>query len=140
MMDTVMVGRLGEVSISASSLANQYYAIYNIMCMGISAAGLVLASQYWGMNEPKTVRRTFDLSMQIVIVMGSIFAVVTALFPDRIMSLYIRDPDVIAEGARYLKITALIFLPHGISLVMQTSSAPSETRGSGLSYPVCRLS
>ena len=43
MMDTVMVGRLGEVSISASSLANQYYAIYNIMCMGISAAGLVLA-------------------------------------------------------------------------------------------------
>ncbi len=53
MMDTVMVGRLGEVSISASSLANQYYAIYNIMCMGISAAGLVLASQYWGMNEPR---------------------------------------------------------------------------------------
>lgn len=92
MMDTVMVGRLGEVSISASSLANQYYAIYNIMCMGISAAGLVLASQYWGMNEPKTVRRTFDLSMQIVIVMGSVFAVVTALFPDRIMSLYIRTP------------------------------------------------
>lgn len=118
MMDTVMVGRLGEVSISASSLANQYYAIYNIMCMGISAAGLVLASQYWGMNEPKTVRRTIDLSMQIVIVMGSVFAVVTALFPDKIMSLYIRDPDVIAEGARYLKITALIFLPHGISLVM----------------------
>ena len=39
MMDTIMVGRLGEVSISASSLANQYYAIYNIMCMGISAAG-----------------------------------------------------------------------------------------------------
>ncbi len=118
MMDTIMVGRLGEVSISASSLANQYYAIYNIMCMGISAAGLVLASQYWGTNEPVTVRRTFDLSMQIVIVMGSIFAVVTALFPQKIMSLYIPDPEVIAEGAKYLRVTALIFLPHGISLVM----------------------
>ena len=118
MMDTIMVGRLGEVSISASSLANQYYAIYNIMCMGISAAGLVLASQYWGAEEPKTVRKTFDLVMQIVIVMGSVFGIVTALFPKAIMSLYIPDPDVIAEGAKYLRVTALIFLPHGISLVM----------------------
>lgn len=118
MMDTVMVGRLGEVSISASSLANQYYAIYNIMCMGISAAGLVLASQYWGANEPKTVRKTFDFVMQIVTVMGAVFAIITALFPKAIMSLYTVDRDVISEGAKYLRITALIFLPHGISLVM----------------------
>ena len=48
MMDTVMVGQLAEASISASSLANQFYQIYNLLCMGISAAGLVLASQYWG--------------------------------------------------------------------------------------------
>ena len=118
MMDTVMVGKLGEVSISASSLANQYYAIYNIMCMGISAAGLVLASQYWGAGEPKTVRRTFDLVLQIVMIMGAILGVLTALFPEAIMSLYTPDPDVIREGAKYLKITAFIFLPHGISLVM----------------------
>ena len=44
MMDTVMVGRLGEVAISASSLANQFYTIFTFLCMGISAAGLVLAS------------------------------------------------------------------------------------------------
>ena len=92
------------------------------------------------MNEPKTVRRTFDLSMQIVIVMGSIFAVVTALFPDRIMSLYIRDPDVIAEGARYLKITALIFLPHGISLVMSNVIRAVGNARLGLVIPACRLS
>ncbi len=118
MMDTIMVGNLGEVSISASSLANQYYAIYNIMCMGISAAGLVLASQYWGAGEPKTVRRTFDLVMQIVMIMGLVFAVLTALFPETIMSLYTPDRDVILEGAKYLRVTAFIFLPHGISLVM----------------------
>ena len=28
MMDTIMVGRLGEVAISASSLANQFYLIF----------------------------------------------------------------------------------------------------------------
>ena len=45
MMDTIMVGQLGEDSISASSLANQFYNLYFILGMGISAAGLVLGAQ-----------------------------------------------------------------------------------------------
>lgn len=45
MMDTIMVGKLGEASISASSLANQFYNIFVFLCMGISAAGVVLSSQ-----------------------------------------------------------------------------------------------
>lgn len=53
MMDTIMVGRLGEIAISASSLANQFYLIFTFLCMGISAGGLVLASQYWGAETRK---------------------------------------------------------------------------------------
>lgn len=117
MMDTIMVGQLAEASISASSLANQFYQIYTLLCMGISAAGLVLASQYWGAGEPKTVKRVFDLAMQIVIILGTAFAMVTAVFPEEIMTFYTNDTDVIQEGARYLSVTAFIFLPHGLSLV-----------------------
>ena len=35
MMDTVMLGALGEVALSASSLANQFINIYHVCCMGI---------------------------------------------------------------------------------------------------------
>ena len=118
MMDTVMVGRLGEVAISASSLANQFYTIFNFLCMGISAAGLVLASQYWGAGDKATVRRVFDLCMQIVLVIGTLFAISCVLIPGKIMRLYIDDAEVIEEGAKYLRVTALVFLPHGLSLVM----------------------
>ena len=118
MMDTVMVGRLGEVAISASSLANQFYTIFNFLCMGISAAGLVLASQYWGADDKATVRRVYDLCMQIVLVIGTLFAISCVLIPEKIMRMYIDDAEVIIEGAKYLRVTALIFLPHGLSLVM----------------------
>ncbi len=117
MMDTIMVGRLGEVAISASSLANQFYMIFNFLCMGISAAGLVLASQYWGAKDEKTVRRVFDLVLQMVILFGTAFALLSAIIPERIMGIYTNEEDVIREGAAYLRITALIYLPHGISLV-----------------------
>jgi len=118
MMDTVMVGRLGEVAISASSLANQFYTIFSFLCMGISAAGLVLASQYWGAQDKPTVCRVYDLCMQLVLMIGVLFAIPCTLIPEKIMRLYIDDADVIREGARYLRVTALIFLPHGLSLVM----------------------
>lgn len=118
MMDTVMVGRLGEASISASSLANQFYNIFVFLCMGISAAGLVLSSQYFGAKDLKTVRRVFDLVLQIVIIGGAAFAVVTFLVPEQIMRVFTAEEDVIELGARYLRVTALIYLPHGISLVL----------------------
>ncbi len=117
MMDTVMVGKLGEASISASSLANQFYNIFTFLCMGISAAGLVLSSQYFGAKDLKTVRRVFDLVLQIVILGGAAFAVVTFLLPTQIMGVFTKERDVIELGAQYLRITALIYLPHGISLV-----------------------
>ncbi len=118
MMDTVMVGKLGEVAISASSLANQFYQVFSFLCLGISAAGLVLASQYWGAQDKKTVKRVYDLCMQLVLVIGTGFALISAIIPEKIMAIYIKDPDVIREGAKYLRITALVYLPHGLSLVM----------------------
>lgn len=118
MMDTVMVGKLGEIAISASSLANQFYQIFQLLCMGISAAGLVLASQYWGAGERHTVKRVYDLAMQLVLLVGTLFAILSFLFSTQIMSIYTDDREVIEEGARYLRVTAFIFLPHGLSLVM----------------------
>ncbi len=118
MMDTIMVGSFGEATISGSSLANQYYSLFSFLCMGISAAGLVLAAQYWGSGDVKAVRRVFDLMLQIVILSGFAFSVITFVIPDEIMSIYSNEEDVISEGAKYLKVTAFIFLPHGISLVL----------------------
>lgn len=118
MMDTVMVGQLGEASISASSLANQFYNIFVFLCMGISAAGVVLSSQYFGAGDLKTVRRVFDLVLQIVIVGAVAFALLSFLLPGQIMRVFTDEEDVIELGAQYLRITALIYLPHGISLVL----------------------
>ena len=57
MMDTIMVGQLGDTAIAASSQANQFYSLFQIFCMGLSAAGLVLTAQYFGAKDLHTVRR-----------------------------------------------------------------------------------
>lgn len=132
MMDTIMVGSLREVAISASSVANQYYYMFTVLCMGISAGGVVLASQYWGAKDEYTVKRVFDLVFQITIVAAVGFSVVTYFFPTWIMSIFTTEADVIAAGSGYLRITALIFLPHGISLVATNVIRSIGNAGIGL--------
>ena len=118
MMDTIMVGQLGEVAISASSLANQFIVIYVFMIMGFSAAGLVLTSQYWGAGERQTVNRVFDLLIQLVIVASLLFGLVSFFIPEKIMRIYTADEAVIREGAKYLKVSAFIYILNGFSLLM----------------------
>lgn len=118
MMDTIMVGKLGEAAISASSLANQFYNIYTFLCMGLSAAGLVLAAQYWGAGDKVTVRKVFDILIQIIFAASTLFAILSLALSRQIISLYTNDQEVIAAGAGYLRITALVYLPHGIALVI----------------------
>ena len=46
LMDTVMLGSLGEVALSATSLANQIFFIYTVVIFGVAGGAIVLCSQY----------------------------------------------------------------------------------------------
>jgi len=117
MLDTMMLGSFGEIQLSASSLANQYYNFFTIFCMGIIGGSSVLAAQYWGAGDKEKVRDTFSMAMRLTVGMSLIFMVLTWFFPSQIMSIYTSEQDVVLQGVRYLKITAFIFMIHGTSLV-----------------------
>lgn len=113
MLDTIMLGSFGEVQLSGSSLANQYYNLFQILCMGIIGGASVLSSQYWGAGNKEKVRETFCMALRLVTGMSIFFMLITWFFPRQIMSVYTNEADVIFQGARYLKVTTFIFVIHG---------------------------
>lgn len=117
MLDTMMLGSFGEVPLSASSLANQYYNFFTIFCMGIIGGSSVLAAQYWGAGDKDKVRETFSMAIRLSFVLSAFFALLTFLFPRQIMTIYTSEEHVIEQGIRYLKITVFVFVVHGTSLV-----------------------
>ena len=117
MMDTIMLGQLGEVQLSASSLANSFYNIFQIFCMGTIGGCSVVASHFYGAGENRKVMEVFSLALRIISVLALIFALVTWFFPAAIMRIYSPDPEVIEAGVGYLKITAFIYLIHGTGFV-----------------------
>ena len=115
--DQIMIGSFGETQISACSLANQFYFIYNILCLGISGGACVLTAQYWGAGNAKRVKQTTTLALWLAIGLSVLFSVLSLVCPETIMSFYTTDTAVMACGAQYLKIMAFVYLIHGTAII-----------------------
>ena len=116
MMDTIMVGQLGETAISATSLANQFINVFHIFCMGMGMGASVLTSRYWGMQDIPSLKKAVTIMYRICLALGSLFTVATIVAPGAIMKIYTTSPDVISEGIRYFGWSIPCYLLLGFSL------------------------
>ena len=116
LLDTVMLGQLGEIAMSGSSLGNQIGFIYNIMNMGLTAGAGVLTSQYWGRKDPESIRKVMSLAYKISMVLGVVFTVLALTIPETLMSFYSEEQAVIEAGAVYLRIIAFTYLISGFTM------------------------
>ena len=123
MLDTIMVGNLGEMSLSAVSLANQFIGVYQIFCMGLGMGASVLVSRYWGMQEAEPVksiqalRKTICIVVRITVSLALLFAVVTLLIPQVVMRMYTQDAEIIRLGEIYFRFSVITYFFLGLSLV-----------------------
>ncbi|MDR1047483.1 MAG: MATE family efflux transporter [Treponema sp.] len=121
MVDTVMVGRLGTVEIAAVGLANNFFFLYQIILFGVSSGGSIFTAQFWGKRDLAGIKKNTGFCLSLNLGLSLLFAFVSFLFPETILSVYSRDPHVIAAGAAYLKILAFSFTPFAVAQVFTLS-------------------
>ena len=116
-MDTVMVGMVGETELSAVSLANQFINIFHIFCMGIGMGASVLVARYYGMRDNSSLKKTLTIMFRLCLSLAALFCVATALLPEQIMKIYTTEEiDIIASGVIYLKYSVASYFFLGLSL------------------------
>lgn len=115
LVDTVMVGRLGETQISAVGAANQVFFILNLTLFGLCSGSAIFTAQFWGKKDIPNVRRVLGIGLVIGVSAAMLFTVAAALLPERIIGIFSRDPGVIKSGGRYLGIIAFSYVPMAIS-------------------------
>ncbi|MGL4773069.1 MAG: MATE family efflux transporter [Clostridium sp.] len=114
-IDTMMIGKLGESEIAAVGIANQYFFLLNILMMGLFSGIGVFTSQYWGKKDIKNIRRLMGLGIICGVIMGTIFTIWAQVSPESIMEIFNTDPKVIQLGAEYLSILSLSYILTAIS-------------------------
>lgn len=115
-MDTIMVGVVGETQLSAVSLANQFITIFHIFCMGIGMGASVLVSRYYGMQDNSSLKKTISIMLRLCVALSLFFIIATIILPRQIMLIYTVENDIITYGIRYLKYSVASYLLLGLSL------------------------
>lgn len=124
--DTLMLGFVGQSELSASSLAGNVQFIANMFFYGICSGSSVLIAQYWGRKDMDTIERTIGIALRFTIVVGTLFALAALCIPATVMRIYTTDENLIALGAKYLRIVGLGYLFGSFTQVYISSQRAME--------------
>lgn len=118
MADSLMLGKLGETTLSAANLANQLFFILMIITFGVTSAAMVFASQYWGKGDIYSLKRIITIMLRIAFVISTVATALALCTPEFVMSWYSDDAEVIKEGADYLRIVGWIYPVYSVTNAM----------------------
>ena len=65
LVDTLMIGTLGETAVAAVGLANKVFFVFSLLVFGVVSGSGVLAAQYWGNRDLKNIRKVLGTALMI---------------------------------------------------------------------------
>lgn len=119
-VDQIMIGQLGSISISGVGFAGKFTSIFSVLISAIAAVAGIMISQYMGQKNQKEIRKSFYLNLFITLGISLIFTLGCIAFPKQIMGLYTKDQAVIDEASVYLRIVAGTFIPMAGATMLAT--------------------
>ena len=119
-VDQIMIGQLGTVSVAGVGLAGKFASIYSVVISAIGAVAGIMIAQYLGQKNKYEVRRSFYTNLILGAVIAGLFMFFCVLFPERIMGLYTKDAATREEAEKYLAIVAGTFLPLAGATLLST--------------------
>ena len=117
LLDTFMVGLLGEAPMAAVTLANIPIFVIQLMIFGFQSGASVLISQFYGKGDNDSISRVIGIGMYISGGLTFLFGCVMYFFPVWFMGLFGNEPAVVALAAQYAKMVAFSFLFDGLAQV-----------------------
>ncbi|WP_333638426.1 MATE family efflux transporter [Tissierella praeacuta] len=121
MVDNLMIGRLGESSIAAVGLVNQYFFIFMLCLTGINAGAGIFMSQFWGKKDIFNIRKMLGLDIVLSLIVSILFFIPAYLFPEEIIKIFTKDTEVIKLGIQYIRIISITFVLTSITQTYSTA-------------------
>jgi len=122
LLDNLMVGDLGTIQMSAVSIVNQLFFVFNLAVFGGLSGASIFGTQFFGRGDWIGMRDTFRFKMIFAILVSAIAVGVFVCFDDELLMIFLRSdentPEQIAatltEAKRYIKIALVGLLPFAV--------------------------
>ncbi len=103
-IDMIWVGRLGAAAIAGVGVSGMIVQLVNSMMWGLFTSLRAIVARYVGAGDDKTAIHVARQALVISVSFSIIMAVIGILFAERILIVMGLSPDVVAQGAPYLRI------------------------------------
>lgn len=103
-IDMIWVGRLGPASIAGVGVAGAAVMLVHSMMMGLFIGLRAMIARFVGAGDVKTANHVAQQAFVIAAIVSIIMAAVGVFFAESILRLLGVQPDVVAQGAAYLRI------------------------------------
>ncbi|MEG0825490.1 MAG: MATE family efflux transporter [Oscillospiraceae bacterium] len=117
LVDTFMVGMLGEAELAAVTVANIPIFVILLLIFGIQSGSSVLISQHWGKRDTDTINRVIGIGIYVALTISVLFAAVMFFFPVQFMGLFTNDANLAAIAASYGKIVGISYIFNSVTQV-----------------------
>lgn len=118
LLDTIMIGRLGENEVAAVGAANQVYFIFTVSLFGLFSGAAVYTAQYWGAKNIEGVHKMVGIDYFVGSVLAIFVSVLSCFFANYIIHIFSSDQAVVKIGAEYLRIVCISYIFGTISMAI----------------------
>lgn len=125
MVDTLMVGKLGDAYLAGVGAANQVSYLLDICHFGVMSGAMVFMAQFYGKKDVKGIKHTLGLCLIFCLACAAIFIACCLIIPKSLVGLFCSEPDTLSHGLEYLSVTWLCFIPR--ALICSYSSVHKST-------------
>ena len=132
MIDTFMVGSLGEAPLAAVAQANIPVFIIQLVIFGLQSGSSVLISQYWGRGDTDAINRVMGIGFYLAGAISAIFAIIMSCFPSALMGLLTNNEELIPLAAGYARIVGVSYLFNSITGIYTGAHRSMENPKLGL--------
>lgn len=117
LLDTFMVGTLGEAPMAAATLANIPIFVIQLMIFGFQSGASVLISQFYGKGDFDSINRVMGIGLFIAGGVTLLFGCVMYFLPEQFMGLFGNEPAVVSLAARYARVVSFSFFFDAIAQI-----------------------
>ena len=107
--DNNMVSSLGDAAVSGVYMGGQIQTLLQVFTAGIDSTILILAAQYWGKGDTKSIKTIAATGLRFSLFFGTVLTTVCATAPEAILSVFTDDAEVIAQGKDFLRIVCFSY-------------------------------
>lgn len=132
LIDTFMVGALGEAPLAAVTLANIPIFVIQLVIFGLQSGSSVLISQYWGKGDTDSINRVIGIGCYVAGAISILFALVMCAFPRELMGLLTDNTELVDIAAGYARIVGPSYILNSLTGVYVGAHRSMENPRLGL--------